>query len=154
MYIVFLLDWQTVFQRKQILVLRLEDYAADIKVTMNKVFEFLTLGRSLKCYSNISDRYILCLYFKNKKRNIMSPCSCIIFKVLNQLVSHFLAGPLSEQEQAAVTKPTKSNSRRAADKDLGPMLPATSNLLRKFYQPFNHKLASVLDNKAFLWSKT
>ncbi|KAG7228602.1 hypothetical protein INR49_013288, partial [Caranx melampygus] len=69
----------------------------------------------------------------------------------NQLVSHFPAGPLSEQEQAAVTKPTKSNSRRAADRDLGPMLPATSDLLRKFHQPFNHKLASVLDNKAFLW---
>lgn len=143
------MDWQTVFQRKQILVLRLEDYAADIKVTMNKVFEFLTLGRSLKCYSNISDSYILCLYFKCKKRNIMFPS-----KLFNQLVSHFPAGPLSEQEQAAVTKPTKSNSRRAADRDLGPMLPATSNLLRKFYQPFNHKLASVLDNKAFLWSRT
>lgn len=34
------------------------------------------------------------------------------------------------------------------------MLPATRDLLREFHQPFNHKLASVLDNKAFLWTHT
>lgn len=44
MYIVFLLDWLTVFQREQILVLRLEDYAANLKGTIKKVFDFLTVG--------------------------------------------------------------------------------------------------------------
>lgn len=106
MYIVFLLDWLTVFHREQILVLRLEDYAANLKVTIKKVFDFLSVG------------------------------------------------PLSEQVEAALTKRPMSNTRRAADRNLGPMLPSTRELLSKFHQPFNHKLASVLGNKAFLWSNT
>ncbi|XP_042358330.1 carbohydrate sulfotransferase 15-like [Plectropomus leopardus] len=106
MYIVFLLDWLTVFHREQILVLRLEDYAANLKVTMRKVFDFLSVV------------------------------------------------PLSEQVEAALTKRPMSNTRRTADRNLGPMLPATRDLLREFHQPFNHKLATVLNNKAFLWSNT
>lgn len=104
MYIIFLLDWLTVFQREQILVLRLEDYAANLKATIKQVFNFLSVG------------------------------------------------PLSEQVEAALTKRPMSNTRRAADRNLGPMLPATRDLLREFHQPFNQKLASVLDNRAFLWS--
>ncbi|XP_029305486.1 LOW QUALITY PROTEIN: carbohydrate sulfotransferase 15-like [Cottoperca gobio] len=106
MYIIFLLDWLTVFNREQILVLRLEDSAANPKVTIQKVFAFLSVG------------------------------------------------PLSEQVEAALTKRPMSNTRRTADRNLGPMLPATRDFLREFHQPFNHKLASVLDNKAFLWSNT
>ncbi|KAM9364057.1 carbohydrate sulfotransferase 15-like isoform 2-T2 [Pholidichthys leucotaenia] len=103
LYIVFLLDWLTVFHREQIFVLRLEDYATNLKTTVKKVFDFLSVG------------------------------------------------PLSEQEEAALTRRPMSNTRRAADRNLGPMHAATKDLLRKFHQPFNHKLASVLDNKAFLW---
>ncbi|XP_070772220.1 carbohydrate sulfotransferase 15-like [Enoplosus armatus] len=106
MYVVFLLDWLTVFHTEQILILRLEDYAANLKVTIKKVYNFLSVG------------------------------------------------PLSEQVEAALTKRPMSNTRRAADRNLGPMLPATRDLLWDFHQPFNHKLASVLDNKAFLWSNT
>ncbi|XP_069000625.1 carbohydrate sulfotransferase 15-like [Embiotoca jacksoni] len=106
MYIVFLLDWLTVIHREQILVLRLEDYAANLKVTIKKVFDFLSVG------------------------------------------------PLSEQVEAAVSKRPMSNTRRTADRNLGPMLPATRDLLSKFHQPFNHKLAGVLNNKAYLWSDT
>ncbi|XP_039995913.1 carbohydrate sulfotransferase 15-like isoform X1 [Xiphias gladius] len=106
MYIVFLLDWLTVFHRDQIIVLRLEDYAANLEVTIKKVFDFLSVG------------------------------------------------PLSKRVEAALTKRPMSNTRRAADRNLGPMLPATRDLLREFHQPFNHKLASVLFNKAFLWSIT
>lgn len=43
-YIVFLLDWLTVFNKEQILVLRLEDYAANLKETIKKVFDFLSVG--------------------------------------------------------------------------------------------------------------
>ncbi|KAM3606042.1 uncharacterized protein V6R79_009836 [Siganus canaliculatus] len=50
MYIVFLLDWLTVFHRDQILVLRLEDYAANLKVTIKKVFDFLTVSMYLRSY--------------------------------------------------------------------------------------------------------
>lgn len=64
------------------------------------------------------------------------------------------AGPLSAQAEAALTKRPMLNTRRAADRNLGPMLPATRDLLREFHQPLNHKLASVLDNKAFLWDNT
>lgn len=106
MYIVFLLDWLTVFHREQILVLRLEDYSANLRVTIKKVFDFLSVG------------------------------------------------PLSEKLEAVLTKRPMSNTRRAADRSLGPMLPSTRNLLREFHHPFNLKLASVLDNKAFLWTTT
>lgn len=58
---------------------------------------------------------------------------------------------MSEQAEAAMTKRPMSNTRRAADRNLGPMLPATRDFLREFHQPLNHKLASVLDNKVFLW---
>ncbi|MEQ2222177.1 Carbohydrate sulfotransferase 15, partial [Ilyodon furcidens] len=104
MYYVFVLDWLTVFQREQILVLRLEDYAANLKKTIKKVFDFLSVG------------------------------------------------PLSEQVEAALTKRPMSNTRRAKDRSLGPMFPATRTLLSQFYQPFNSKLASILNKKAFLWS--
>lgn len=44
LYIVYLMDWLTVFSREQILVLRLEDHASNRKYTMHKVFDFLNLG--------------------------------------------------------------------------------------------------------------
>ena len=53
MYIVFLVDWLTVFHREQILVLRLEDYAANLKGTIKKVFDFLTVGMYPESYSNM-----------------------------------------------------------------------------------------------------
>ncbi|KAL6102007.1 chst15 [Pungitius sinensis] len=106
MYVVFLLDWLAVFHSEQILVLRLEDYASNLQMTIHKVFDFLALS------------------------------------------------PLSEQREAALYQRPKSNARRRADRILGHMLPATSELLREFYQPFNHKLAGVLDNKDFHWSNT
>ncbi|CAB1343701.1 unnamed protein product [Coregonus sp. 'balchen'] len=106
LYIVFLLDWLTVFHRDQILVLQLEGYAANLRLTIHKVFDFLNVG------------------------------------------------PLSEQMEAALTKRPMSNTRRAADRSLGPMLPSTRDLLREFHQPFNHKLATILDNKAFHWTET
>ncbi|XP_026212774.1 carbohydrate sulfotransferase 15-like [Anabas testudineus] len=105
-YSVFLLDWLTVFQRDQIIVLRLEDYAANIKATIKKIFDFLSVG------------------------------------------------PVLDQVETALTKRPMSNTRRVADRNLGPMLPATRNLLREFHQPFNQKLAGVLDNNAFLWSNS
>lgn len=103
LYIVFLLDWLTVFRRDQILILRLEDYAANIKGTIKKVFDFLRVG------------------------------------------------PLSEQMEAALTRRPMSNARREADRNLGPMLQATTTLLGHFHRPFNVELASVLDNRDFLW---
>ncbi|XP_070833622.1 carbohydrate sulfotransferase 15-like [Chaetodon trifascialis] len=104
LYVVFLVDWLTVFHRDQILVLRLEDYSADLRATLQKAFDFLGLS------------------------------------------------PLSVKLEEEVMKKQVSNSRRIKDRDLGPMLPATKDLLREFHQPFNRKLASLLDNNAFLWS--
>ncbi|MBN3324539.1 CHSTF sulfotransferase, partial [Atractosteus spatula] len=103
LYIIYLLDWLTVFDRNQILVLRLEDHASNRKYTMHKVFDFLNLG------------------------------------------------PLTEQKEAEITKSPASNTRRPADKNLGPMLPVTREILRNFYTPFNEKLAKVLRNDSFLW---
>lgn len=52
LYIVYLMDWLTVFNREQILVLRLEDHASNRKYTMHKVFDFLNLGE-LATHPNI-----------------------------------------------------------------------------------------------------
>lgn len=105
MYIVFILDWLTVFPKEQILTLCLEGYSANIKGTFKKVFNFLKVGS------------------------------------------------VSKQVEAALTKKSKYNTRREADQKVGPMLPATRVLLRQFHQPFNHELAALLDNEAFLWNK-
>lgn len=45
LYIVYLIDWLTVFKREQIMVLRLEDHASNRKYTMHNVFDFLNLGK-------------------------------------------------------------------------------------------------------------
>lgn len=103
LYIVYILDWLTVFSRDQILVLRLEDHASNRKYTMHKVFDFLNLGS------------------------------------------------LTEQKEAEITRSPASNTRRPADKNLGPMLPITRDVLRDFYKPFNEKLAKVLRNDSFRW---
>ncbi|KAL3967876.1 zinc finger protein GLI2 [Sarotherodon galilaeus] len=103
LYIVYLMDWLTVFSREQILVLRLEDHASNRKYTMHQVFEFLNLG------------------------------------------------PLTKEIESEITRSPASNTRRPADKNLGPMLPITKDILRDFYMPFNEKLAKVLQNNSFLW---
>ncbi|CAB1416697.1 unnamed protein product [Pleuronectes platessa] len=104
LYILYLLDWLTVFSREQILVLRLEDHASNRKYTMHKVFDFLNLG------------------------------------------------PLTKEIESEITRNPASNTRKPADKNLGPMLPITKEILRDFYTPFNEELAKVLRNDSFLWN--
>ncbi|XP_017540254.1 carbohydrate sulfotransferase 15 [Pygocentrus nattereri] len=106
LYVVYLLDWLSVFSRDQILVLRLEDHAASRKHTMHKVFDFLELG------------------------------------------------PLTQQKEADITKSPASNTRRPANRNLGPMLPVTREILQSFYGPFNQRLAQVLRDPAFLWTQS
>lgn len=135
MYFVFLVDWLTVFDREQILVLRLEDYAANLKNTIRTVFDFLSVG----VYpTHIKISRIWACYWKG------------LYSYF--LTCHLLTGPLSEQVEAALSNRPMSNTRRVEDKNLGPMLPATRNLLSRFYLPFNSELSSVLNNSAFLWS--
>lgn len=47
LYAVYLLDWLTVFNKEQFLILRLEDHASNIKYTMHRVFQFLSLGMNV-----------------------------------------------------------------------------------------------------------
>ncbi|XP_051771552.1 carbohydrate sulfotransferase 15-like [Ctenopharyngodon idella] len=44
LYVVFILDWLSVFSRDQLLVLRLEDHAANVTRSMSRIFHFLQLG--------------------------------------------------------------------------------------------------------------
>lgn len=103
LYVIYLLDWMSVFSREQILILRLEDHAANRKNTMRRVFDFLQLG------------------------------------------------PLTRQKEADITKSPASNTRRPANRNLGPMLPITKEILQDFYRPFNQHLAQVLRDPGFLW---
>ncbi|XP_078717669.1 carbohydrate sulfotransferase 15 isoform X2 [Lampetra fluviatilis] len=43
-YVVYLLEWLSVFRQDQVLILKLEDHARHPSVTMEKVFSFLGLG--------------------------------------------------------------------------------------------------------------
>ncbi|XP_007257618.3 carbohydrate sulfotransferase 15 [Astyanax mexicanus] len=106
LYVVYLLDWLSVFSREQILVLRLEDHATNRKRTMHRVFDFLHLG------------------------------------------------PLTQQKEADITKSPASNTRKPANRNLGPMLPITKDILQSFYRPFNKRLAQVLRDTAFLWTQS
>ncbi|XP_051578613.1 carbohydrate sulfotransferase 15-like [Myxocyprinus asiaticus] len=103
LYVMYLLDWLSVFNREQLLILRLEDHAANRKNTMRRVFDFLQLG------------------------------------------------PLTLQKEADITKSPASNTRRPANRNLGPMLPITKEILHSFYRPFNQHLTQVLRDPAFLW---
>ena len=58
MYVVFLLDWFTVFQKDQILILPLEEYAANLGATIQKVFEFLNVGTYAVAKDKIEDMII------------------------------------------------------------------------------------------------
>ncbi|KAL6081403.1 hypothetical protein STEG23_012008 [Scotinomys teguina] len=106
LYAVYLLDWLTVFNKEQFLILRLEDHASNVKYTMHRVFQFLNLG------------------------------------------------PLSEKQEALMTKSPASNTRRPEDRSLGPMWPITQKILQDFYGPFNTRLVQVLDDEAFAWKTT
>ncbi|XP_062927933.1 carbohydrate sulfotransferase 15 [Mobula hypostoma] len=44
LYAVFLWDWYAVYNQNQFLILRLEEHAADVKNSMDRVFRFLDLG--------------------------------------------------------------------------------------------------------------
>ncbi|XP_059386343.1 carbohydrate sulfotransferase 15 [Carassius carassius] len=103
LYVVFILDWLSVFSRDQLLVLRLEDHALNPELSMSRIFRFLRLGA------------------------------------------------LSDQRQRQISKRPASNTRRASDRDLGPMRAVTRDLLSLFYSPFNQRLAEVLQDESFTW---
>ncbi len=63
-----------------------------------------------------------------------------------------LAGPLSDHTQRQISKRPASNTRRASDRDLGPMRSITRELLTVFYSPFNQKLTEVLQDESFTWN--
>lgn len=62
-----------------------------------------------------------------------------------------LPEPPTKEIESEITESPASNTRRPADKNLGPMLPITKEILRDFYRPFNKKLAKVLHNDSFIW---
>ncbi|XP_076834843.1 carbohydrate sulfotransferase 15 [Brachyhypopomus gauderio] len=105
LYVVYLLDWLSVFSPEQILVLRLEDHAANRNHTIHRVLSFLHLE------------------------------------------------PLTQQKEADITRSPASNARNPANRNLGPMLPITKEILQNFYGPFNQQLAVLLDDSSFLWTR-
>lgn len=91
----------------------------------------------------------------------MRPFQClygILFHVSRVLIWSemcvCLTGPLTKEKESEITRSPASNTRRLADKNLGPMLPITKELLRDFYMPFNEKLAKMLRNDSFLWESS
>lgn len=70
---------------------------------------------------------------------------------MHQVFEFLDLAPVTKEIESEITRSPASNTRRPADKNLGPMLPITKEILRDFYTPFNMKLAKVLRNDSFLW---
>lgn len=87
------------------------------------------------------------------------PASFLVFNNTLRGVFYFqrlmmcpcLPEPPTKEIESEITESPASNTRRPADKDLGPMLPITKEILRDFYRPFNEKLAKLLHNDSFIW---
>ncbi|KAK7087190.1 carbohydrate sulfotransferase 15-like [Littorina saxatilis] len=101
LYAIFLADWFRVFPRKQVHIIRFEDYITDIAGHLQRMFEFLDLDAMTD--SGLHD--------------------LAAFPALNT-GKHY---------------------------NTGHMLPATQQLLMQFYAVFNSQLASLLEDKRFLW---
>lgn len=75
LYIVFIQDWLTVFHQDQILVLRLEDYAANLKTTIKTVFDFLSVGTCHRVmYSVILVNNNITIVEKQQSWGLFPPC--------------------------------------------------------------------------------
>lgn len=75
LYIVYLIDWLTVFSREQFLILRLEDHASNRKYTMHKVFDFLSLGEWEKTWISVTQNQIV---FWKAKADSLQRCLCVL----------------------------------------------------------------------------
>ena len=62
-----------------------------------------------------------------------------------------LSGGLTDEETAEIIDHPNYNERKESDRELGGMLTETRDILQKFYRPFNEELASILEDKRFLW---
>lgn len=80
-------------------------------------------------------------------------CTMRVFFFYFQRLTMFLClpEPPTKEIESEITESPASNTRRPADKNLGPMLPITKEILGDFYRPFNEKLAKVLHNDSFIW---
>ncbi|XP_058487824.1 carbohydrate sulfotransferase 15-like isoform X2 [Solea solea] len=62
--------------------------------------------------------------------------------------------PLTPEKEKEVFQKKIYNTQEDQYEKIGPMLPTTKHLLRELYKPFNNKLASLLEDEAFLWNET
>lgn len=44
-----------------------------------------------------------------------------------------------------------ANKRKKWDRNVGPMLNVTRKMLNDFYNPYNEKLAEIMNDDQFLW---
>lgn len=114
------------------------------------------LIKELRC-DYLPQRHISC----SERCCSMRPFQClygVLFHVSRVMIQSemclCLTGPLTKEKESEITRSPASNTRRLADKNLGPMLPITKELLRDFYTPFNEKLAKMLRNDSFLWESS
>lgn len=64
----------------------------------------------------------------------------------------FVSGRLSPEELQQVVDSKERYTRRESFKDKGPMLNETRDLLERFYNPFNIKMAAMTGDTAFLYT--
>ncbi|RUS86305.1 hypothetical protein EGW08_005949 [Elysia chlorotica] len=60
---------------------------------------------------------------------------------------------LPDSEMERIANLPKAFEKSASSKSLGPMLPETRELLDNFYSRYNQRLATRLDNPAYLWKQ-
>ncbi len=61
------------------------------------------------------------------------------------------SGELTKRDMTPILELKRSNTRSAAAKRVGKMLPETRHLLTYFYGRYNKELAKLLSDKKYLW---
>jgi len=66
-------------------------------------------------------------------------------------IASSIAGQFTHVEILEFSRRKIQNTRSKSDKLLGEMLSKTMKILKKFYEPFNKRLASLLHDDKWLW---
>ena len=82
---------------------------------------------------------------------------CLQVKSISKQQSYFkqniiISARLSRGKMQSLFGSTRANRRRDSDKNLGPMLPETRELLEEYYRPFNHRLVELLGDEKYYWN--
>lgn len=131
LYAAYVPEWIAAFGRDRLLAIRAEDYWAETRATLARVFGFLDLSPpSSAQLSAIAAQPIMPIHGSNAT-----------FYADATVVNRFVARAWSESTHGGHTH----------SKVPTPMVPEARQTLRSFYAPYNDELARLLADDRFTW---